>query len=82
MAKQNFYRRGCETLEERTRKKLTEKTGWFKKKKKKQATKFRKVRDKKRKDRLETGAETEGAKAVITVPYTHGGLLAKLLRMK
>ena len=25
---------------------------------------------------------TEGAKAVITVPHTHGGLLAKLLRLK
>ena len=41
LAKENFYRRGCETLEERTRKKLSEKTGWFKKKKKKQVLKYK-----------------------------------------
>ena len=33
-ARENFYRKGVETLEERTRKKLTEKISWFKREKK------------------------------------------------
>ena len=80
--KENFYRRGTETLEERTRKKLTEKTNWFKKKKNKMKEKFKRQNSNGRKKKLETGEETEGAKAVITVPHTHGGLLAKLMRQK
>ena len=77
-ARERFYRRAVDTLEERTMKKLTEKTNWFKKKKKKQE-KFKK---KCNREKYETGEMTEGAKAVITVPHTWGGLLAKLLRLK
>ena len=82
-ARENFYRKGVETLEERTRKKLTEKTSWFKKKKRKEILKFKKNSQKnKNREKYETGAETEGAKAVITVPHTHCGLLARLMRLK
>ena len=82
-AKENFYRKGIETLEERTRKKLTEKTSWFKKKKNKEILKYKKKSNKRdMREKYETGAETEGAKAVITVPHTHCGLLASLMRQK
>ena len=81
--KEKFYRLGTETLEERTRKKLTEKTNWFKKKKRKGSDKFkRQVNRREKNEKIRRGEETEGAKAVITVSHTHGGMLAKLLRLK
>ena len=80
--KENFYRKGKDTLEERTRKKLTEKTSWFQKKKKKEKEKFKRQKSEKRAENLLSGAETAGAKAVITVPHTWGGTLAKLMRLK
>ena len=40
-AKENFYRKAGETLEERTRKQLTEKLNWFKKRKEKIMTSSR-----------------------------------------
>jgi hypothetical protein len=82
-----FYRAASDTLEARTRKKLTEKNNWFRKKKKKEIGKLR--RDKRRegenhsqRDKNEKEQNGGGAKAVIFVPYTIGSLLAKEMREK
>ena len=46
---------------------MTEKTSWFQKKKKKEKEKFKRQKSEKRAENLLSGAETDGAKAVITL---------------
>ena len=61
-AKENFYRKTGETLEERTRKKLTEKVNWFKKRKWKDIDKFMRKGNRETREKYKRGEMTEGAK--------------------
>ena len=85
-AGEKFYRLAEDTLVTRTKKKLTEKTNWFRKRKKKEIGNL-KIGKKKGQNRAgekrSHGGEDEGrAKAVIYVPHTHGSRLAKAMREK
>ena len=87
LAGERFYRKASETLKGRMKKKLTAKTTWFKKKRRKEIGKLgdRDSPRKKGRDRGENEKENDtgsSAKAVIYVPHTWGSLLAKEMREK
>ena len=83
-----FYRHGRDTLKKRVRKKLTEKTSWYKEKKREDEEKDQKKDEwrvrlggVKKEKRGEKGGEIKRKiKAVLFVPYTKGSRLAKELR--
>ena len=87
-----FYRHGKNTLKQRVRKKLTEKTTWYREKKKKHDEEegVREKRDEwrvrlgkveKREGRKEKREDcSKKIKAVMFVPFTRGSKLARLLR--
>ena len=84
---EDLYRSAAKTLKPRLKKKLLEKTTWYKdrkrddeeydgKKSQKMGCKGGRVRDDRKKKKKGKGI----VKAVLFVPYTHGSRLAKRLR--
>ena len=83
--KRPLYRKARETLKQRIRKKLTEKTTWYRKKRKEQEGE--KQSGKKTRTRADNASKKNAGsrnnvKAVIFVPRTRSGELAKILREK
>lgn len=83
----NFYRNAASTLKRRVKKKLLQKTTWYKQKKRNEnenETKGKRTSEENKKEK-EKGKEIHGGskvKAVMFVPQTKGSRLAKMLREK
>ena len=83
--KRPLYRKARDTLKQRIRKKLTEKTTWYRKRKTEQEGEKqsgKKIRTRADNASKKKAGSKNNVKAVIFVPRTRSGELAKLLREK